>query len=158
MSNSQKVTTLVEKAKSLSDGKPLTKEEIHELEQTLGVRLPSDFIEINSVCSYEFIYFTSSLNFPSGVIEDTLYYREQEGLSDDYIVLSHDDVSFEILHILPCDKSEVIWCDVPDFYNLCEGKPFEYNPTIFPTFTDFYSYLIDEEEKIRAEESGPKSG
>lgn len=64
-----------------------------------------------------------------------------------------DDVSFLLLKTKSLDESEVIWYAYQYFFNLCDGKPMEYNPTIFPSFTDFFEYLLDEEEKMQAEDA-----
>ena len=64
-----------------------------------------------------------------------------------------DDVSFLLLKTKSLDESGVIWCAYKDFFILCEGKPMEYNPTIFPSFTDFFEYLLYEEEKMQAEDA-----
>lgn len=32
-------------------------------------------------------------------------------------------------------------------FNLCDGEGFKYNPDIWPSFTDFFEYLIKREEE-----------
>jgi hypothetical protein len=54
----------------------------------------------------------------------------------------------------PDKPSPVIWCDEMDVYNLCDTGEFKYNPTIWPSFTDFFEYLVEQEEKMQAEDSG----
>ncbi len=115
--------------------------------------LPQDFSILNKICRCDFFQFFDFYNFDSegGVIRETLYYRKDYNLAENYLVLFSDDVSFVLLKTSP-DTSQVIWCDYLDFFNLCDSKPMEYDPTIFPTFTDFFEFLLDEEEKLRAEE------
>lgn len=62
-------------------------------------------------------------------------------------------MSFLLLKTKSLDESEVVWCAYQHFFNLCDGRPMEYNPTIFPSFTDFFEYLLDEEQKMQAEDS-----
>jgi hypothetical protein len=45
----------------------------------------------------------------------------------------------------------VIWCSYEDIFNLCDGEGFKHNPDIWPSFTDFFEYLVIEEEKRTAE-------
>lgn len=67
--------------------------------------------------------------------------------------LQQDDVLFLLLKTKSLDESEVIWCAYQDCFNLCDKKPMEYNPTIFPSFTNFFEYLLDKEEKMQAEDA-----
>lgn len=117
-------------------------------------KLPLDFITLNKKHRADFFSFFDFFNFGNkeGVVEETLYYREKENLPHNYIVLFSDDVSFVLLKTLPDKASEVIWCDEPDFYNLCRKGRMEYKATVFNSFTDFYEFLLDEEEKLIEEE------
>ena len=152
MINKNRCNKLIEKARELRIAPILEKEEILKLEKQLQVILPEDFKYINSVYDYEYIGFFSFYSFSCGVIEETLYYREKYTLNNNYLVLSSDGSDFLLFYIKSNDESKVVWCTYNDFFNLCEGKPMEYNPTIFPSFTDFFEFLIDEEEKMQAEE------
>lgn len=147
---------IINRIKNLELNQPLKSEEISKVESELNIKLALDFKEINNICSYEFIGLFDFLNFGltnnQSVIAETQYYRENHNLPNNYLVLAEDDVYFVLLKIVSPQKSEVIWCDYEDFFNLCEGKEMKYSPTIFPSFTDFYEYLLDEEEKMRAEE------
>jgi hypothetical protein len=127
---------------------------IKNVERGLNVFFPNDFKVLCEFYGYDYFRLFDFLNFErvDGVIGETLYYRSNHGLAENYIVLFSGNVSFVVLHIESSNESEVIWCDYLDFFNLCDGLPMEYKPTIFPTFTDFYEFLLDEEEKLRAEE------
>jgi hypothetical protein len=153
---SNRLSKLTNRAKALYETISLTLEEIYYVQAKLNVELPDDFKKLCISCSYEISYPFDFLNFGTddGVIGETQYYRKNYSLPDNYMILSQqDDVSFVLLKAISVDKSEVIWCDYQDFFNLCNSKSFQYNPTIFPTFTDFYEFLLDEEEKMRAEEN-----
>jgi hypothetical protein len=153
--NNRSVEHLIIKAKALSDGKPLTLEELNSAENKLNIKLPQDFMDINLGCSYEFIYFTSGLSFPLGVVSETLTWRKNINLPNNYMVLSDDGTSAVLMKI-DGNKSNVIWCCLEDVLGICNGGAMIYDPEIFPSFTDFYSFLLDEEEKIRAADAALK--
>jgi hypothetical protein len=144
---------LVEKAKKINEAPIMNNHIIVNLEQILNVKLPEDFKYIVTNYHYEYIFFFSFYHLGDEVIEETSYYRANYNLRNEYIILSkQDDVSFLILKTKSLEESEVIWCAYQDFFNLCDGQPMQYNPTIFPSFTDFFEFLIDEEEKMQAED------
>lgn len=134
--------------------RPLNSEGMDFVSSQLGVVLPDDFRKINSVFDYEYL---GSFQFPcfyqngnSGVVDETLGNRESLNLPSKFVILSiEDDVSVLLLETQdsPEKSSPIIWCDMfPDFFNICEGKPIEQNPTIWPSFTDFFEYLVEQEE------------
>lgn len=158
MSNKILISDVIDRLNALEcEKEPLTSYKIEQAEKKLEVQFPVDFVKLNSICSYEYMSYFSTFCFEEGVVDTTLEWRESVNSPKNCVALSEEGESAVIMRITG-DNAEVIWCDIPDLYNLCEGKPFEYNPTIFPTFTDFYSFLIEEEEKIRAEEAEGKSG
>ena len=91
------------------------------------------------------------------ICEKTEHFRNVIKLPEKYIVLKESDESFIVLETQdsPNKPSPVLWIGTSDVYNLIEGKQLIDNPLIFPTFTDFFKFLLDEEEKMREEE--PKS-
>jgi hypothetical protein len=132
-------------------------EDINKIEGDLDVQISSEFISINSHASYENLSVDGKFafsSFPRGVISYTLKYRK-EGLPKRYIVFDDDgDAGFVLMETQdsPDKPSPVIWCDYEDMFNLCAGEGFKYNPDIWPSFTDFFEYLVTEEEKRAAEE------
>ncbi len=135
---------------------PMNEETYSNIESNLCIKFAKDFIELNNYHRYDYLDYFDWFSFDYGVTEETRWYREREKLPHNYLVLSKDDTYFLLLHTISNTKSEVIWCDCEDFFHLCDGEPMEYKPTIFPSFTDFYEFLLDEEEKIRAEEEEEK--
>ena len=149
----QTVDILIKRASNIiKDPIVLDEQEINFVEQKLGVTFPEDFKAINQQIGYESFDFFDYYSFNCGVIEETVYYRNKEKLPHNYLVLTSDDVSFLLLKLKPDNTSEVIWCDEPDFYNLCRKGKMEYKATVFKSFTDFYEFLLDEEEKLIEEE------
>ena len=120
----------------------------------LGVDFSKQFKEIGDNVSFEYITSLGCFfSFDNGVINETLAMRRNEDISfpEDTLVLSEMDTSFILMKCCG-DHEEIYWIAIEDIYNYCEGKPLLYNPITFPTFADFFSYLLDEEEKERAED------
>ncbi|MBP9828839.1 MAG: SMI1/KNR4 family protein [Proteobacteria bacterium] len=142
---------LKERAK-VSFGKyPLTDKEIQNVEKILGLKLPQDFIEINKVCSYEYSNVFSFLNFSgTGVTEGTLGLWSYFQCPHEFIIL-YDDGSGVILMDTK-NSSSVTYASIEDTENIVFRKKLNYQHSFFSTFADFYVYLLDEEEKKRAEE------
>jgi hypothetical protein len=154
MMSNNKIELLIERAKIFSEGGKwiLTEEIIQNVEASLGVVLPDDFRELCKICRYDIIGGFQFYNFGRNeVIETTKYWREQENLPHEYIVLSSDDASFELIKTISDKECRVIICDYQDFFNLCERGNFMYETTTFKSFTDFYEFLLTEEESYRAE-------
>lgn len=144
-----KINICINRTKNISaENKiPITKEDIVLLENQLNVVLPNDFKKICAVCSYEFISYIFH-NFPEDVILETIALRERYNLPHEYIVLeSTQDPGPILLKTESIDRCQVILCSHYDFRNICSRKPCNENPTIFISFTDFYEFLLDAEEK-----------
>jgi hypothetical protein len=47
---------------------------------------------------------------------------------------------------------KVIWCSVYDLENYFSGQKLSLEYDVYPTFADFFKFLLDEEEKMRAED------
>lgn len=146
---------LIERARAFDFHISLTLEEINKVEQELKLKLPQDFTELCSIYSYECFQRFEFLNFgmDKGVISETLDLRKACNLPNNYLVLEEDDPGMVLMKINEDASSEVIICSYYDFDSICLGRPYEENPTIFSSFTDFYEFLINEEEKMRAEDA-----
>lgn len=120
-----------------------------ELECRLGVQFSESFHSLSDIADFEYIGGFDFISFPQGVISKTLLLRKEYKLTQNTIILLEE---YESLILMKCfgDHEEVYWISNTDFYNYCEGTPLQspYN-RIFPTFTDFFEYLLTEEEKAR---------
>lgn len=153
MLDKEKCDKLIKKAKSLNKAPTLSYNIIYNLQEKLVVTLPEDFKYIATHYHYEYISFFSFYHLNDEVIEETKFFREQDNLPHEYIILSQqDDVSFLLLKTISSEECQVIWCDYPDFFNLCDRMPMQYKQTIFNSFTDFFEFLLDEEEKMQKED------
>ncbi len=128
----------------------ITAEEIHELEIALSLKLSEEFKNGEIIYSYDLFSF-GFFSLPQGVMQETLRLRKDANFPQDTLFLSEDDAS---IFLMKCfgDHEEIYWIAVEDYERYCDNEPLEYNPTIFCSFTDFFAYLLDEEEKRRAEE------
>ncbi len=145
---------------SLFPEKGIANSKIRNIEQRLLIKMPKDlreileyyagYSDIAKLSLFSFIEEENSWN----VCDKTEYFRKAVHLPSEYLVLQEGDESFIVLETQnnPDKAAPVFWISSTDAYNLIEKKPLLDNPTIFPTFADFFEYLLDEEEKMRSEE------
>ncbi len=134
----------------------LKNEEINNVENSLNIKFSDIFLKLNKLCSYEYAHTFSFFNFgkngPDSVIETTLGIRENYQNSENFIVLYLDGAGIVLLNVAD-EKSPVIWCSVYDIENVFNNLPLTAKHQFFPTFADFFTYLLDEEEEMRREEA-----
>lgn len=144
---------LKERIAKLIQGFPISAMEFKIVEENLKIKLPHDFIELNSVKSYEFNTLFSFLNFgdigENSVIKFTEEMWNFFGGDKNFIMLFNDGTSVILMHTN--GNSNTIRVAVEDVENVLNGSILKYKHTIFPTFADFFEYLLDEEEKLREE-------
>ena len=131
----------------------LKEENINNICSKLSVNFSKDFLSLAKYVDFEYfnafhIYSLLSEDEYS-VINETLRLRLECGLHKETIFLFEDDASILLMRCCGTHE-EVYWIAVEDFYNYCEGKPLEHNPTIFKSFPEFFEYLLNEEEKSRS--------
>jgi hypothetical protein len=133
----------------------------------LNIILPLDLKKISSVVSYEGSNFMEFLQFDAlpdanyGVISCNLelrkeYAEQSNGKSDmsHILVLADDDGGsvFMITQDSPEKPTPVIWCDAGDMYHYSIDGLFPHPRDEWPSFTDFFEYLVEkEEEKLKDE-------
>ena len=144
----------------LHPSKGLNTKQVQAFKNKLSITLPDDVKNIlDFYDGYYGLAYLSMYSFDqSGVgwniCDETLRLRQSINLPKNLIVLAEPDESIILMEITNGSEvtSKVYWLGAGDAYNLAESKPLEDNPMIFKTFTDFFSYLLDEEEKRRADE------
>ncbi len=145
---------IIDRAKKLNF-LPIPGSELDNLKRKLSLSFSLEFLELSKIASLEYFstFPINNLNQETNhsVIGETLQMRANANLPKDTLVLFEE---YESLMLMKCfgDHEEIYWMAAEDYYRYCDNEPLEYNPTIFPTFTDFFSYLLDEEEKRRVEE------
>lgn len=153
--NEHNLNNLKVRIKKVLGNHPLKIGEINSVEKALNITLPELFKELNSVCSYEYAILFSFFNFgrsdANSVISATLGIRQNYHNSQNDIVLYLDDAGIVLLNISDIN-AKVIWCSVYDLENYFSGEPLTQDYDLFPTFSDFFKFLLDEEEKMRAED------
>lgn len=158
---------LIEKAKSnkmLAHYKTLfiNDRDIQNVATFLDVMLPLDFLEIGKQFRYDVFSFQEFFDFCvdeddwNGVIRNNIEIRKEynecsEGKSDmsNILVLSNDDGGsvFMITQDSPEKYTPVIWCDAGDMYWYSINRKFPHPHDEWPSFADFFEYLVTEEEK-----------
>ncbi len=161
MKNNTKLENLITRYSDFFPPRALSQERIAEIERNLKIILPIDFKEISKVFDgYEILAGHALYSFDSSIknyniIDKTLYYRSCDlMLPKRYVALEETEVNFTVLETQPNENenTKVIECSIEDAYNLASEKPLIYNPTIFPSFTDFFEHLLNQEEEGRKEE------
>ncbi len=125
------------------------------IENSLDVKLSKEFHSISAYFDGDCLGFglfcfdrTATID---NVIDRTIEYRRLDPpLPHQFIALGENDVSFFALNT---HNDEVTEMSLNDYYNFVENRSLEDNPQVFKSFTDFFAYLLDEEEKMRQEEA-----
>jgi len=133
--------------------------ELSAISNRLGIILPHDFCEISteiSLDSFSTMQFWGISVKRNEIICNNLEIRKQytedsKGQSDmsHILVLADDDGGsvFMITQDSPEKPTPVIWCDYGDMYYYSIHKKFQYPHDEWPSFTAFFEYLVEQEEK-----------
>jgi len=158
--NISKIDDLVKRAfKLVPEGIPLYPTQVKKMEKILGITFANDLKKISERFRFDFLNtFAGFHNFEddenNGVIPETLRLRKVINFPHNSLFLYEDDASVLILKTQkdPAEPSPIYWIDVMDVERYCEEEPLECQQHIFPSFTDFFEYLVTEEEREREEE------
>ena len=133
-----------------------------EIERNLKILLPNDFIKLTSHISYEcsnfvqFLIVNVDADDIDGIIKNNLELRKEfaeysAGKSDmsHILVLADDDGGsvFMITQDSPDKQTPIIWCDAGDMYWYSIDGKFPHPHDEWPSFSDFFEYLVEQEEK-----------
>ena len=134
---------------------PLSIADIEHLENKLDINFSKAFLKISCLADFEYFtlfpFYNLNLEANYSVIGETLRLRSAGKIPKNSIVLYEDDVSIIFMQCLNSHE-EVFIIALEDVEKYCKGKELKYDYEYFPTFTDFFEYLLEEEEKIRAED------
>jgi hypothetical protein len=131
-------------------------QEIQNIEKKLEIILPKDFKDISTCYRGGLLGGMSLLTIDDdgdnhyGIIHLTLSFRKQSLIKKDYLVLMYDSPSIVFLN---CQTGYVYYISEYDLDNLLKDQELMDDPTVFKSYANFFQYLLDEEEKIRKEES-----
>jgi hypothetical protein len=147
----------------------LTEDELSFVSQILGILLPHDFVKINKEIRYDIFLWNELFDFCkdcenwNGIIKNNLeirknYEKDSNGQSkermDKILVLADDDGGsvFMTTQDSPEKPAPVIWCDYGDMYHYAITGEFRNTHDEWPSFTDFFEFLVNDLEKRAAEE------
>lgn len=153
MFQENRIKALVERAKSIKKPMVLLNEEIDTVASELKVVFSEDFYEINKKFRFDnlhFDFFCFYLKTCNQVVEETRKFRQTIHIPHRYVVLGDmGDAGAIFIETQDSSKksSPVIYCDQMDVDNLIEEKPLQFNPLLWPSFTDFFEYLVEQEEE-----------
>ena len=124
---------------------------IGDIERELGVRLPADFKLIAGFYSGGLLggvshHEIASVGAATNIVRETLRLRGSIALSDSYVVLAEPSGSVIFLDV--SGRPAVIWCDAVEVESL-SARNFINQPDVWGSYSDFFAYLLDEEEGER---------
>ena len=145
------IESLRKRYTALNESRPSSKQFIDSIESELGVQLPKDFREIaeffdgggiNVMPLYSLAGNAPNLN----PIHETLRLRKAIGLPSNWVVLGEPPAS---LLLMDCDTGgRIIWIDATDAERI-GSQDFARQPDTWNSFSEFFDYLLDEEEADR---------
>jgi hypothetical protein len=129
------------------------------LEKQLNVTFSKEFRDINEVARFDYTHTLEWLNIDGDTrdssIAETLFLRNEFNLPGNCVAIANLGESILLMKCLG-DHEEVYWIDNADYERFCNREPLEAWNKVFPTFPDFFKFLLDEEEKSRAEDAASK--
>jgi len=144
------VNILRNRYRTLYDIDGISKEYLDRIEQELQIKLPNDFREISSFYSggdvggedvHSFLF-----SDPTNLIGETLRIREAVGLPKRFVVIAEQAESIIVMDTE--NKPSMIWLDSVEVTKL-EKQDFISKPDVWRDFSDFFNYLLDEEDEER---------
>lgn len=134
---------------------PVKPAALESIEGRLQVRLPSDFKEISSFYSGGILGGIAHYAIDNGgdcdnVVDETLRIRATAGIPHSMVIIAEPPESLIVLDTNSAtNHPAVIWCDAFDVGRLDHAASLS-KPTIWPTYLDFFRYLLDCEEEERS--------
>ncbi|RJG37254.1 SMI1/KNR4 family protein [Motilimonas pumila] len=121
---------------------------VSNIEVQLGLTLPSDFKEISLFYSGGLLggvshHEIACIGDATNIVQETLTLRDAIGLQDNFIVIAEPSESLIVLNV--AGNPSVIWCDAVEAKNL-NSMNFANQPETWESYSDFFDYLIVEEE------------
>ncbi|RAU45523.1 MULTISPECIES: SMI1/KNR4 family protein [unclassified Pseudomonas] len=124
-------------------------EELRQIEDALGVRLPDDFKIISEFYSGGFLggishHEIAAHGEATNIVQETLRIRAATGLSQDYVVLAEPSGSLIVLNVTR--PPSVIWCDAVEV-NKLNTMEFVNEPDSWSSYASFFEYLLSHEDE-----------
>ncbi len=138
------------KYRALYDIDGISKEYLVKIEHELQIKLPNDFREISSFYSGGDVGGKNIHSFlfsdPTNLIEETLRIREAVDLPNRFVVIAEQAESIIVMDTE--NKPSIIWLDSVEITKLDE-QDFIAKPDVWEEFSDFFNYILDDEEEER---------
>lgn len=134
---------------------PPPEDAIAGLESSLDVTLPDDVKAISQFFRGDLLGGISHYSFDgsssaTNIVNETTRLRSAIGLPHRFIVLAEPA---ESLIVLDVDSGVVTWCDNFDVSRLNGSSEMLGKPDTWPSYAEFFEYLLDEEGEERGESS-----
>ena len=164
------LSKLIERAKKATGiGTGIDENDISKVALTLNITLPQEFVQINALFRYDLLYDGDLLDFTAdecdwgGVIKNTVKLREKykETLNmcvdvSKVLLLSLEEFGgiLMLINDHPSKVAKVVSCSLYDIHNYLVNGSFADPHDEWPSFTDFFEYLVEQEEKNLEEDKG----
>ena len=127
---------------------PCSSQVLSDVESALDVQLPEDFKQISTFDSGGYLggisrHEIACMGDATNIVRETLRLRDSIGLDSNYIVIAEPAESLIVLNTT--GKPAVIWCDAVEAKNI-NSQEFINLPDTWENYSDFFEYLLDEEE------------
>lgn len=133
---------------------PVEEAAIPAIESVLNLKLPEDFKAISLWYRGGFLggkshHAISAKGPATNIVEETLRLRQTVALPHHFVVLAEPAAG---LIVMSCDPTapQILWCNDTDATRLGSLEQIR-NPQIWPNYTAFFDYLLNEEEEERNE-------
>lgn len=129
-----------------SDG--IDEVELKRVEIILNITLPIDFKQIatffsgGDVGGIEFFSFTNLIYGATNIVDETIRLRNSILLPQRFIFLAEPAESIVVMDTE--NTPAIIWCDAVEVNKLSSGE-FISQPHIFQSFSEFFTFLLNEE-------------
>ena len=151
----EKIPELVERYNKIIGENHMSLTSMQYIEAKLGVKFSSIFKNLNNKSSYAAfswgLFNPYSENHQS-VIGATKILREYLNLPHKAVILNEGSRTMTIMETSEDASNEKIYVIIlEDVKCYIANEPFQYDYQYFPSFIDFFEFLLIEEEKIMAE-------
>ena len=127
--------------------------DLSKIEKKLDVNLPEDFKKISKFYDGNNGFYLDGMlchnpNLsPDNILSKTLFYRDKQ-LPKKFIVLGEPPESIILMETVDSDMKipHILWLSYADLDNLCQEKALNDSPIIYKSFSEFFDYLLTEEE------------
>ncbi|PIB16382.1 SMI1/KNR4 family protein [Vibrio rotiferianus] len=139
-------TKLKSRYEDLYGNEPCADGTIDAVENKLGLHLPEDFRVISGFYSGGVLggishHEIAAEGSATNVVNETLRLRTTTNLPNEFVVIAEPPSGLIVMNV---KNDKVIWCDSTDVNGL--GTDSCINPDVWDSYSDFFCYLLDEEE------------